>query len=57
VSLTIEFSYHAGADIYKKRNIDGVLHGGLGRDWTPDEAERPLLETLDQEIREANTPA
>ncbi|MCE3032302.1 MULTISPECIES: tautomerase family protein [unclassified Streptomyces] len=53
VSLTIEFSYHAGDDIYKKRNIDGVLRGALGRDWTPGEAERSLLDTLEEEVRES----
>jgi phenylpyruvate tautomerase PptA (4-oxalocrotonate tautomerase family) len=55
VSLTIEYSYHAGNDIYKKRYVDGALRGGLGRDWTPDEAEHPLLESLDQEIRDSGT--
>ena len=56
VSLTIEFSYHAGNDIYKKRNVDGVLRGSLGRDWTPDETEHPLLESLEQEARDSGTP-
>jgi phenylpyruvate tautomerase PptA (4-oxalocrotonate tautomerase family) len=53
VSLTIEFNYHAGDDIYKKRDVDGVLHGSLGRDWTPEEAGRSLLESMDQEVRDA----
>jgi len=54
VFLTIEFSYHAGDDIYKKQMVDGVLVGGLGRDWTPGEAGHPLLETLAQEARDSN---
>ena len=54
VFLTIEFSYHAGDDIYKKQMADGVLVCGLGRDLTPEEAGHPLLETLAQEARDSD---
>jgi phenylpyruvate tautomerase PptA (4-oxalocrotonate tautomerase family) len=44
--VVVEFSYHAGEDIYRKMIIEGVLRGGLGRDWSPEEAHTPLMESL-----------
>jgi len=47
--MVVEFSYHAGDDIFRKMMIDGVLRGALGRDWSPEEAQTPLLETMRKE--------
>jgi phenylpyruvate tautomerase PptA (4-oxalocrotonate tautomerase family) len=44
--LVVEFSYHAGDDIYRKAMVNGVLRGALGRDWSPDEMKTPLMETM-----------
>ena len=44
--LVVEFSYHAGEDIYRKAMVNGVLRGALGRDWSPDEIKTPLMETM-----------
>jgi len=54
VLLTVEFTQHAGDEIYKKGMVDGVLRGGLGKDWTPAETTTPLLETLKAEMRTNN---
>jgi phenylpyruvate tautomerase PptA (4-oxalocrotonate tautomerase family) len=51
VSMSVEFTQHAGDEIYLNVLIDGVLHGSLGRDWSPDETEAPLVETMIAEER------
>jgi phenylpyruvate tautomerase PptA (4-oxalocrotonate tautomerase family) len=48
--LRVEFTQHAGDEIYAAIEIDGVVHTGFSPDWTPDEATTPLVEQL----REAN---
>jgi phenylpyruvate tautomerase PptA (4-oxalocrotonate tautomerase family) len=49
--VPVEFTQHAGDEIYRKAYIDGVLTGGLGRDWTPDEVNNPLLARMKEEAR------
>jgi len=49
--LTVEFVQHAGDELYKTVRVDGVLHGGLGRDWSQAEASAPLIETMTAELR------
>ncbi|MFI9648380.1 tautomerase family protein [Streptomyces sp. NPDC052040] len=51
LALTIEFTQHAGDEVYKKVLIDGELRGGLGADWTPGETTTPLLDTLRDRAR------
>jgi phenylpyruvate tautomerase PptA (4-oxalocrotonate tautomerase family) len=45
----VEFTQHSGDEIYRTILIDGVVHGGLARDWSPSEATTPLVETLRKE--------
>ena len=49
--LAVEFTQHAGDENYRKFFVDGVLHGALGRDWTPDEPQKPLFEAMKTEVR------
>ena len=51
--LTIEFTQHAGDEIFGKTLVDGVLRGGLAQDWTPDETATPLMDTLKAAARRA----
>jgi phenylpyruvate tautomerase PptA (4-oxalocrotonate tautomerase family) len=44
--LTVEFTQHAGDEVFRKVVVDGVLRGGLGRDWTEAETTTPLIESL-----------
>jgi phenylpyruvate tautomerase PptA (4-oxalocrotonate tautomerase family) len=46
VLLSVEFTQHAGDEIYRKVMVDGVPQGGLGADWSPEETKTPLMETL-----------
>ena len=46
-----EFTQHAGDEIYMKDYVDGVLHGSLGHDWSPNEVTTSLVETLKAEKR------
>ncbi len=55
--LTIEFTQHAGDEIYRKALVDGVLRGGLGRDWSPDETTTPLMESLKRDAQRDGIPA
>jgi phenylpyruvate tautomerase PptA (4-oxalocrotonate tautomerase family) len=47
--FSVEFTQHPGDEIYRTILIDGVVHGGLARDWSPSEATTPLVETLRKE--------
>ncbi|MGB7102887.1 MAG: hypothetical protein WBD95_29535, partial [Xanthobacteraceae bacterium] len=49
--FAVEFTQHAGDESYRKLFVGGVLYGALGRDWTPDEASKPLFETMKDEAR------
>ena len=45
----IEFTQHSGDEIYRAILIDGVVRGGLARDWDPSETTIPLIEKLRNE--------
>jgi phenylpyruvate tautomerase PptA (4-oxalocrotonate tautomerase family) len=45
----VEFTQHSGDEIYRTILVDGVVRGGLSRDWSPSEATTPLVETLRKE--------
>jgi len=53
VDLPVEFTQHAGDEIYMQERVDGVLQGGLGRDWSPSEPQVPLIESMKEERRSA----
>ncbi len=46
----VEFTQHAGDEIYGAIDVDGVVHTGFAPDWSPEEVNTPLVEQL----REAN---
>src|ERR1700728_451445 len=50
--IAVEFTQHAGDEIYRKLLVDGVLQGGLGKDWSVTETTTALLETLKAEGRQ-----
>jgi 5-carboxymethyl-2-hydroxymuconate isomerase len=47
--LTIEFTEHAGNEIFAKLMIDGVPRGGLGKEWSPEETKIPLMDAIRRE--------
>lgn len=49
--MSCEFTQHPGDEVYRNLLIDGVMRGGLARDWSPAEAETPLLDTIRAEKR------
>jgi phenylpyruvate tautomerase PptA (4-oxalocrotonate tautomerase family) len=55
--IAIEFTQHAGDEIYRKLYVDGVLQGGLGKDWSVTETTNSLFETLKEEVRQRNSAA
>jgi phenylpyruvate tautomerase PptA (4-oxalocrotonate tautomerase family) len=55
--IAIEFTQHAGDEIYRKLCVDGVLQGGLGKDWSVTETTNSLFETLKEEVRQKNLAA
>jgi len=55
--IAIEFTQHAGDEIYRKLYVDGVLQGGLGKDWSVTETTNSLFETLKAEVRQRNSAA
>ncbi len=44
--MNVEFTQHSGDEIYGQILVDGVLVGGLAKDWSPSETETSLLTTL-----------
>ncbi len=44
--MNVEFTQHSGDEIYGQILVDGVLVGGLAKDWSPSEMEASLLTTL-----------
>jgi phenylpyruvate tautomerase PptA (4-oxalocrotonate tautomerase family) len=50
--IAVEFTQHAGDEIYRKLCVDGVLQGGLGKDWSATETTTALFETLKAEVRQ-----
>lgn len=55
--IAVEFTQHAGDEIYRKVFVDGVLQGGLGKDWSASETSTALFETLRAEVRQRNSAA
>jgi phenylpyruvate tautomerase PptA (4-oxalocrotonate tautomerase family) len=50
---SVEMTQHAGDEIYLQANVDGMLRGGLGRDWSPEEVGKPLREAAIASMRSA----
>jgi len=44
--MNVEFTQHAGDEIYGQIMVDGKLTGGLSKDWSPSETQTPMLATL-----------
>lgn len=57
IHFAVEFTQHAGDEIYRKLFVDGVLQGGLGKEWSPTETSIALFETLSGEVRQRNSAA
>jgi phenylpyruvate tautomerase PptA (4-oxalocrotonate tautomerase family) len=57
IHIAVEFTQHAGDEIYRKLLVDGVLQGGLGKDWSVTETTTALLETLKAEVRQRTSAA
>jgi phenylpyruvate tautomerase PptA (4-oxalocrotonate tautomerase family) len=55
--IAIEFTQHAGDEIYRKLLVDGTLQGGLGKDWSATETTTALLETLKADVRQKKLAA
>lgn len=49
--MTCEFTQHPGDEVYGNLLVDGVMHGGLAKDWSPDEVQTPLLDRIEVEER------
>ncbi len=49
--VSVEFTQHTGDEIFRTILIDGVARGGLSKDWSPNETETPLVETIKAEQR------
>ena len=44
--MNVEFTQHAGDEIYGVILVDGVPRGGLAKDWSPAETRTSLVSTL-----------
>jgi phenylpyruvate tautomerase PptA (4-oxalocrotonate tautomerase family) len=51
----VEMTQHAGDEIYMEGYVDGALYGALGRDWSHEEVDRPLVEQMITERRMARS--
>lgn len=51
----VEMTEHAGDEIYMEGYVDGALYGTLGRDWSPEEVDKPLIEQMIAEKRMARS--
>lgn len=49
--MSVEFTQHSGDEIFRTILIDGVIRGGLSKDWSAAETTTPLVETLRKEQR------
>jgi phenylpyruvate tautomerase PptA (4-oxalocrotonate tautomerase family) len=47
----VEMTQHSGDENYLEDYVDGVLRGGLGVDWTPDEVGKPLRQAMIEKMR------
>ena len=48
---SVEMTQHSGDENYLEDYIEGVLRGGLGVDWTPDEVGKPLRQAMIEKLR------
>jgi phenylpyruvate tautomerase PptA (4-oxalocrotonate tautomerase family) len=44
--VSVEFTQHSGDEIYRSILIDGVVRGGLSKDWSASETVTPLVEAI-----------
>jgi hypothetical protein len=44
--VSVEFTQHSGDEIYRSILIDGVVRGGLSKDWSESETATPLVEAI-----------
>lgn len=49
--VSVEFTQHSGDEIFRTILIDGVVQGGLSKDWSPGETQTPLVEAIRAEHR------
>jgi phenylpyruvate tautomerase PptA (4-oxalocrotonate tautomerase family) len=49
--ISVEFTQHTGDEIYRTILIDGVVRGGLSKDWSASETATPLVEAIRAEQR------
>jgi phenylpyruvate tautomerase PptA (4-oxalocrotonate tautomerase family) len=49
--VSVEFTQHSGDEIYRCILIDGVVRGGLSKDWSESETTTPMVETIKAERR------
>ena len=49
--ISVEFTQHSGDEIYRNILIDGVVRGGLSKDWSDSETATPLVEAIRAEQR------
>jgi phenylpyruvate tautomerase PptA (4-oxalocrotonate tautomerase family) len=49
--MSCEFTQHPGDEVYRDILVDGVMYGGLAKDWSPEEVETPLIDTIGAEKR------
>jgi phenylpyruvate tautomerase PptA (4-oxalocrotonate tautomerase family) len=49
--ISVEFTQHSGDEIYRNILIDGVVHGGLSKDWSATETETSLIDSIRAEHR------
>jgi phenylpyruvate tautomerase PptA (4-oxalocrotonate tautomerase family) len=44
--ISVEFTQHSGDEIFRSILIDGVVRGGLSKDWSASETKTPLAEAI-----------
>jgi phenylpyruvate tautomerase PptA (4-oxalocrotonate tautomerase family) len=49
--ISVEFTQHSGDEIFRSILIDGVVRGGLSKDWSASETKTPLVEAIRAEQR------
>ncbi len=49
--ISVEFTQHSGDEIFRNILIDGVVRGGLSKDWSDSETATPLVEAIRAEQR------
>jgi hypothetical protein len=51
LTFNVEFTQHDGDEIFGVIEIDGVLRGGLAKDWTPSETQTSVHDVIRAEQR------